>query len=162
VASTVVTATLSGAGGHNGIILTVKALTGQAASPAGNTASSATITTPQLAITPSGTGSWVYGSLANLVTDASFTANSSTTFSQNFLDTSDTITMATFRSTGTTTSGTPVTLGATNPTESTRYLMIAMAEILQPGRGEHHVGRDHRHGQLHPAGGLAPGRRGHL
>ena len=47
----------------NGIALTVKVLTGAAAVQNGATNSGDALTTPQLAITPTATGSWVYGAL---------------------------------------------------------------------------------------------------
>ena len=130
--SLTVTAAQSGTGGTaDGIALTVKALTGQAASPIGNTGSSTTITTPELAITPTGTGSWVYGAVVNVGADSTFTAAGTTTFSQNVGDTTNGVAYGTFRSTSTTTASTPVTLGATAPTESAGNLIIALLEILK-------------------------------
>ena len=120
-----VTAAQSGSGGTaNGIALTVKVITGQASSPIGATAESASVTTPELAITPDATGSWVYGAVAEGASSA-FTAAGTTTFSQNF--TSAGVSYGTFRSTGTTTASTPVTLGGTAPSTSTGG--IALCEI---------------------------------
>jgi len=129
--SITVTATQTGAGGtFNGMALTVRVLTGQAASPIGATASSGTVATPELAITPSGTGSWVYGAVANFNGSSGQTAASGTTFSQNVGDTTNGGNYGTFRSTSTTTSGTPVTLGATAPTGAGN-IGIALLEILK-------------------------------
>lgn len=129
--SITVTAAQSGTGGtDNGIALTVKVITGQAASPIGQTASSATVTAPELAITPTGNGSWVYGAVVNGGGATSFTAAGNTTFSQNVPDTTNALAYGTFRSSSTTTSGTPVTLGATAPAEASGQILIALLEIL--------------------------------
>jgi len=127
-----VTATQTGAGGtDNGIALTVKVITGQAASPIGTVANTITATTPELAITPSGTGSLVYGAVVNAAADTTFTAAGTTTFSANISDTTNGLAYGTIRSTSTTTSGTPVTLGATAPTETSGFLGVALCEILK-------------------------------
>jgi hypothetical protein len=128
-----VTAAQSGSGASDGIALTVKVLTGAAASPAGATAQSGTVTTPELAITPDATGSLVYGALVNGASATAFTAAAGTTFTQNQTWAGDATTFATFRGTSTTTSGTPVTLGATAPTETAGRLQIALLEILASG-----------------------------
>jgi hypothetical protein len=130
VAAYTVTAAWTGAASANGGALTVKVLTGAAAVQNGQIASSNTITTPQLAITPNATDSLVYGVVGQFNTSATFTANGSTTFSQNVADGVNNVCYGTFRSTATTTSGSPVTLGATLPTESSGLIDLALAEIL--------------------------------
>jgi hypothetical protein len=130
--SLTVTATQTGASGTApGIALTVKVLTGQASSPAGATADSVTATVPDLAITPSGTGSWVYGAVANLAASTAYTAAGTTTFSANVSDTTNGLAYGTFRSTSTTTSGTPVTVGGSAPAEGSGALAVALCEILK-------------------------------
>ena len=107
----------------NGIALTVKVLTGAARVQSGQTASSTTANPPQLAITPNASGSWVYG--AESVNGAgTYTANGSTTFSQNVNAGTP---LGTFRSTATTTAATPVTLGGSAPADAAD---IALLEIL--------------------------------
>ena len=131
---TVVTATQGGTGTDNGIILTVRVLTGAADTQDGATSTSSTITTPQQAITPIASGSVVYGAVTNASEAVSFTANGSTTFSQNVLYTGDGDTFGTFRSTSTTTASTPVTVGASAPTgQGAGNIHFAAAEILTSG-----------------------------
>ena len=128
--SLTVTAAQSGANAANGIALTVKVVTGQAASPVGATgANDSTITTPQLAITPAATGSWVYGSLFNGAADTAYTANAGTTLSANIPDTTNFIAYGTCRSTSGTTASAPVTIGASAPTEGAAFLAVALVEI---------------------------------
>ena len=127
--TTAVTAVSSGAGAADGIALTVVVLTGQAASPIGATASSSTITTPQLAITPSGTGSLVLGALVNGASATAFTWNAATVVLAEDPVTGGPADLASFTSAATT-AGTPVTLGATAPAEATTDLFLAMCEIL--------------------------------
>ena len=129
--SLAVTAAQSGTGTSAGIALTVKVVTG--ASGTGATAESVAVTTPELAITPSGTGSWVYGALVDGDATTAFTAAANTTFTQNQYWSADATTFATFRSTGTTTASTPVTLGATAPTGTAGQLAIALLEIETSG-----------------------------
>lgn len=133
--SLIVTATEGGTGTDDGIILTVKVLTGAAAVQDGTTGSSPSLTVPQQAITPSATGSWIYGAVTNVAAATAFTPNSSTQnpFSQNVLYAGDGDTFGTFRSTATTTASTPVTVGASAPTEATTNLIWAAAEILASG-----------------------------
>jgi len=122
-----VTATQSGGGSANGMVLTVKVLTGAlpAASQNGATAvNNSSITTAQLAITPHATGSWVYAALANGQAAASFTANGSTTLTANVPDAGNGVTYGTGRSTSTTTASTPVTVGASAPTESAGAIAV--------------------------------------
>ena len=128
--SLTVTAAQSGTGTGDGIALTVKVITSANGSPIGNTAESVAVTTPELAITPDDTGSWVYGALVNGNATAAFTAAASTTFSQNQYWSGDATTFATFRSTGTTTASTPVTLGATAPAGTAGQFAIALLEII--------------------------------
>jgi hypothetical protein len=131
--TTAVTAAQSGTGAYDGIALTVRVVTGQAASPAGATASSVAVTTPQLAITPSGSGSWVYGASQLDTATAAFTPAANTAFSANQYWSGDEITFGTFRSSGTTTASTPVTLGATAPAGAAGATGIALLEILANG-----------------------------
>ena len=128
----IVTAAQGGTGTDNGIVLTVKVVTGAlpAAVQDGATGNSSTLTVPQQAVTPAGTGSWIYGAVTNVAAATAFTANASTTFSQNVLYAGDGDTFGTFRSAGTTTASTPVTVGASAPTEATTNLIWAAAEIL--------------------------------
>jgi hypothetical protein len=128
-----VTAAQSGAGVSNGLALAVKVLTGAAPAQNGTTASSETVTAPQLAITPAGSGSLVYGAVVNGVTSTAFTANGATAFSANYSDGTDGVALGTFRTTSVTTSGTPVTVGASAPAEVSGDLYIALAEILAAG-----------------------------
>jgi hypothetical protein len=107
-----------------GMVLAVKVVTGAAASPIGATASS--ITAVEEAITPVGTGSWVYGAAADNQSSP-FSAASGTTFSESFFDSAEVWAGATFRSTSTTTAGTPVTLGSSNPPAAPG---LALVEIL--------------------------------
>ena len=126
-----VTASQGGTGTFNGIALTVKVLLNAAATQNGATFSdTSTLTTPQHAITPNATGSWVYGAVYNDAAATAYTPNGSTTFSQNVTFAGDGCTFGTFRTTGTTTSGTPVTVGASAPTEPTGTLSFALAEVL--------------------------------
>ena len=131
--SLAVTAAQSGTGTSDGIALTVKVVTGASGSPIGATAESAAVTTPELAITPSGTGSWVYGALVDASSAATFTAAANTTFTQNQYWSADATTFATFRGTGTTTASTPVTLGATAPAGTAGQFAIALLEIKTSG-----------------------------
>lgn len=131
--SLVVTASNSGAGAENGIGLAVVVVTNQAASPLGATASSVTLTVPQLAVTPQGTGSVVYGCLINGNASAAFTFNAATTSVQNYPLTGLNTTLAAFSSAAFTAAGTPVTLGATAPSEPSTLLLISMLEILPAG-----------------------------
>jgi len=129
-----VTATASGTGSKNGITLTVKVVTSAAAagSQPGTVNDSATITTPQLAITPAGSSNWVYGALSENLA-GTFTANAATTFSANNTDATNAQKRGTFRTTSTTTGGTPVTVGATLPTTTSGDAAIALAEIKNSG-----------------------------
>jgi hypothetical protein len=131
--SLTVTATRSGAGISGGMALAVKAVTGAAVTQNGAVAASETVTVPQLAITPAGNGSWVYGALLNGDAATAYTANGATTFGQNAADSTSGATYGAFRSTGTTTAATPVTLGGSAPSEGSGYIYIALAEILAAG-----------------------------
>jgi len=95
--SLTVTAAQSGTGAFDGMALTVRVVTGQAASPIGATASSGTVTAPELPITPAATGSYVYGAVYNANVSTAFTAATGTTFSQNTSDTGDGVAYGTFR-----------------------------------------------------------------
>jgi hypothetical protein len=134
---------VSGTSGYQGIpapgmALTVTAVTGTAsvASIVSGGATAVNYTagasgTPHLAITPNATGSWVFGALMDWQPGTAYTAASNTTFSQNVHDAVNRAGYGTFRSTGTTTEGTEITLGATAP--SNTRINIALAEILAGG-----------------------------
>lgn len=127
-----VTATASGGGSANGTGIDVRVLNNAASTQNGATAGSVTVTTPQQSITPNASGSWVYGAL-NQAGSGTFTPNGSTTFKLNASDTTDNDKLGTFRTTATTTGGTPVTAGATAPTSTAGLTAIALAEILAAG-----------------------------
>ncbi len=131
--SLTVTASQSGTGAEAGMALTVKVLTGQAASPAGTAGNSGTLTTPQQAITPAATGSWVYGAVTVSPGGGgvAFTPDAAATFSYNAANTAagSTWSFGTYRSTATTTAATPVTLGATAPTSTSGQTGLAQCEI---------------------------------
>jgi hypothetical protein len=105
-----------------GTALLLKVITGQAASPIGQTAS-ATSTTPSQAITPNATGSWVYG--ANLGLTGTYTANGATTYEAN--NSGGGLEYIRMRTAATTTAATPVTVGGTAGVNS---ISIALLEIL--------------------------------
>lgn len=132
--SITVTATQSGGGAFDGMGLTVKVVNNAAATQNGATAANdSTITVPELSITPSATGSWVYGAAVNGAAGTGFTAAATTTFDLNAVDTTNNAAYGTCRSTGTTTGGTPVTIGGSGPTEGGGGLGVALAEILAAG-----------------------------
>src|ERR1035438_3369397 len=110
----------------NGMALTIKVVTGAGA--AGTTATSITVLAPELGITPAATGSWVYGAVTEHGATA-FSSPANSTFSQNVVDAVNGDAYGTFRSTATTTNGTPVTLGAAAPTNTINLIDIALAEI---------------------------------
>jgi hypothetical protein len=132
--SRTVTATASGSGSTNGILLRVAVLDNAATVQTGAaTANSDAFTVPDKAITPTATGSLIYGSLVQGASSSTFTAASGTTFSANVSDTTHGAAYGTFRTTSTTTSGTPVTVGATAPTIPSGEGNIALLEILAAG-----------------------------
>src|SRR5258707_6186903 len=112
---------------QNGIALTVKVLTSASASQPGAVAGVAG-TTPSQAITPSGTGSWVYG--ANLGLAGTYTANAATTPYLYDVAPGDGLEHVHMRTSATTTSGTPVTVGGTATANS---ISVALAELLSAG-----------------------------
>lgn len=128
--SMTVTAT-EGGSTFNGIALTVKVLTNSAVTQNGAHNNRTTITTPNLAITPNATGSIVYGAVFNSNSLTTWTANAGTTLILNQVDATNSIVHGHYRSTSSTTSGSPLTLGASAPTGSTGG--IAQAEILNIG-----------------------------
>lgn len=129
-----VTATASGPYAEQGIALTVKVVTGAAVSQPGSAAANdTTVTTGELGITPAATGSWVYGAAVNGAAATGFTAAAGTTLSANVPDPTNTVTYATFRTTGTTTASVPVTAGASAPAEAAGFIGVAVAEILASG-----------------------------
>jgi hypothetical protein len=127
-----ITVTLSGSTGT--AALAVKVLTGAAASQPGATASSTTATAK--AITPSGTGSYVYGAMQvfhGLTSGGMslYTPNAATSV---FSDATNSAAReaVSFRSASTTTSGTPVTLGFTAKGDESTFA-LALCEILASG-----------------------------
>jgi len=136
-----VTATSQAPQAITGMALTVKALTGAAgvsqivAGCATESFYASTVSgPPQAAITPNATGSVIYGALAenfDVSGGTTFTANGSTTFSQNVADLLNVAIYGTLRSTGTTTASTPVTLGGSAPDNA--FTVAALAEILKAG-----------------------------
>lgn len=119
-----VTAT-QGGNRASGMAMVLKVVTGTAASQPGATTGALT-GTPSIPITPAGTGSWVYGAI--LADSGTWTADAAATFEQNV--SSGGLEYIQLRSTSTTTSGTPVTLGGTS---SATGLSIALCEILAAG-----------------------------
>jgi hypothetical protein len=129
VTSLAVTATATG-GGDVAAILAVTVLTGaaKAASQNGATITSAPVP-PQAAITPSATGSTVFG--ATLIFPmGTLTPTGQTTFSVSSSGAGD-CSYGAFFSTSPTAGGTPVTLGASAP--AGEFNQLAMAEILASG-----------------------------
>jgi hypothetical protein len=119
--------------GGAGQMVTVKVVTGsstvtgQSATKNNSTASSDFT----VAVTPTGTGSWVYGvSDCSASSTNTQTANGSTTTSQNVANATDSVTYSTWRSTSTTTAGTPVTVGTT--CSGTSDGAVAALEIMLP------------------------------
>jgi Domain of unknown function (DUF4082) len=119
IPSLTVTATQGGATG-GGMTLDLYVVTGQAASPAGATATAAALAT---AITPNASGSLVFGAI--LATGGAFTANGSTTL---LYDNSLGLEYGSVVSNTTTTSGTPVTIGVTS--SGGAAISIALLEVL--------------------------------
>jgi hypothetical protein len=138
--SMTVTATQGGSANADGMMLALRVLTGAAAagSQTGTTDTSVTVTTPELSITPSATGSFVYGAITAFGESSAFTAAPSTTFFSGGNEESGEVTYGTFRMTtpDTTTAGTAETVGASAPTGYTPdYVQIALAEILEASGG---------------------------
>lgn len=121
--SMTVTATASGNTASGGL-LTVKVLTGASGS-VGAVANSSTAL--EKSVTPTASGSWVYFACGDSDLSQNLAASAASTFSKNALVTGESITEATGRSTSTTTSGTAVTVGATNTPGLGSF---AAAEIL--------------------------------
>lgn len=121
-----------------GIVVSVSALSGTAPLEA-IVASSATTNyysmggnaAPQRSITPTATGSIVYGAVMTWEPGASYTPLGNTTFLQNNYNTTTNEGYGLFYSSGTTSANIPVTLGASAPTNS--RVNIALAEILASG-----------------------------
>lgn len=122
MATFTVTATAAGST-SNGIGLSVHVITGASASQPGQVAA-ATQITPSLAITPTGTGSLVFGSLLGLA--GTYTVNGSTTNDQDGHSIGG-LELLAFHGTSPTTSGTPVTLGYT---ATSNGISICLCEIL--------------------------------
>lgn len=96
----------------------------------GATANSDSANPPQISLTPAATGSIVYGAVVNPTNSTAFTPGAASTFSQNVSDATNTKAYGTFRSTGTTAAGTPVTTGGSAPAVAG---LIAVAEVLAAG-----------------------------
>lgn len=111
-----------------GMCLTVKVLTGQATTQNGASASSGSTTTPQLAITPNGSGNLVYGAVSANVA-STYTPLGNTTFQNNSV-----AVFGTYRSTSTTSGA--ATYGASAPTVGgAGQLSIAELEIIAAASG---------------------------
>jgi hypothetical protein len=132
-----VTATSLGPPSAVGIALTVKSLVG--ALPAAQVlAQGATVAysaggvsaAPEMTITPSFTGSVVYGAVTEnqgVTGGSTYTAAAGTTLTQNVGDSVSSAIYGTLQSTGTTTASSPVTLGGSAP--SNAHTVGALAEI---------------------------------
>lgn len=122
-----VTAYQSSAGGASaGEYLMVRVLTGASGAQPG---AAATASALSVSVTPQASGSWVYGSL--LAVSGSVTAESGTTIEDSSAEeSSDGLAHVPVRTTGTTTEGTPVTIGASS---GGAHISIAAAEILASG-----------------------------
>ena len=108
-----------------GIAMTVKVVTGQAAAQPG-TVAGATSTTPSEAITPAASGSWVYGSVLGLAGTYTPLAGTSTDQDAHLPG----LEMCQCRSTGTSTGGTPETIGYT---ATVNGISAVLAEIKAAG-----------------------------
>jgi hypothetical protein len=130
--SITVTATSSGAGSANGILLAVRVINNGSLTQNGASTNSTAVTTPQLAITPTASGSWVYGVIGTGAAGTAFSSidgNTTSIFNANVVSGSN---WGVYRSTsGTTTSST--TYGWTLPTETAGNYYTACAEILSNG-----------------------------
>ena len=104
-----ITAALNGSIRPGGLLRTV-VVTGQAASPIGAAAQLATAY--QVAVTPTATNSLIYGSI---IDNTAFTFNAATTAFDNVNDAANSAQYGSFKSAALTTSGTPVTVGASAP-----------------------------------------------
>jgi hypothetical protein len=128
-----VTATASGTGIQAGTVLAVRVLNNASLTQNGATATSATVTTPQLSITPGASGNWVYG--AAVVNSATaFTVDANTTsISSVLIGTSGTAPRAgVYRSTSTTTTS-ATTYGYSAPSVASGSVWISEAEIIASG-----------------------------
>jgi hypothetical protein len=130
--SVTVTATASGVGAANGILLAVRVIDNASLVQTGATASSETVTVPQIAITPTASTSWVYGIAgtgASGTVFSSLDANTTSIFNANVVSGSN---WGVYRSTSTTTTSS-TTYGWAAPTETSGDYYIASAEILTIG-----------------------------
>jgi hypothetical protein len=98
---------------YEGMGLSVKVLTGTAGNPTG-ISGTASGTTGHVSITPGATGSVIYGAVTDANGDTTLTPESGNTFILTVQDNYNTAAYGTFRSTSTTTSGTPVVMGTTS------------------------------------------------
>lgn len=131
-----VTATQSGSAKYAGTALAVKVVVGAAATQNGATATSDTITVPELAITPTVTGSWIYGALnSDISGEPQYVPAANTVFYLNQPDTTNECVYGFFRSAGQMTAGTPVTIGGSGPSEPSGSYFASLAEIL-PASGQ--------------------------
>ena len=127
-----VTATQTGAGADIGMVLSVRVLTGAAATQNGASASvsGSSLSPPSLAITPHASGSLVFGAQILYPGNTTYTPLSSTTYYINSSDASEGF--GTYVSSSATTASTPVTLGGSAPTGGTAG-GFAQAEVLASG-----------------------------
>jgi len=123
-----VTATASGAGSANGIECSVRVLNNAAHTQNGSASNSETVTTPKQAITPSKSGSLVYGVVQHRASTTSFTTTNAITSLANSTVVTGTRWGMYRSSAATTTSST--TYGWNTPTGTSGQLYLAQAEIL--------------------------------
>jgi hypothetical protein len=128
-----VTATASGAGSSNGIEVAVRVLNNASLAQSGAVVNSETVTTPQLSVTPGASGSLVYGAAG---TGASATAFSSIDSGTTSVIGSTVVSggyWGIYKSTSTTTGGTPKSYGWAAPTATAGNYYAACAEIKSNG-----------------------------
>lgn len=129
--SLTITATASGSGSSNGILLAPQVFTGASATQDGVTAASESVTVPALAITPGAAGSVVVGAVG---TGASATAFSNPTGHATSVANSTVVTgtrWGVYRSGAT--SGRARTYGWNTPAQDSGNIFIAQAEIVAAG-----------------------------
>lgn len=131
-----VTAAQAGSYTETGASLAVKVLAGAAATQNGATAASDTTAVPNISITPTTTGSWVYGAINAYYSGfPPYTVSANTVFFLNQPDAGDESVYGLVRSAGYMTAGTPVSIGGSGPAGSSGDFFMSMAEIL-PASGQ--------------------------
>jgi hypothetical protein len=127
-----VTATASGGGSVNGTLLAVRVLNGASLTQGGATATTTTVTTPQLPITPGASGNWVYQAVLYGAASALTGLDANTTSISTVVDSTNGVTYAACRSTSATTTSS-TTYGWGGPTTSSGNVYAASAEIQAAG-----------------------------